>query len=142
VLFSLVPAFIKNYRSLALHNNIYLFASHISGSHIEGEALNARSNYDAETGIAVGLTGDAYGIPTQGVTNNAIAKYFEQFQAYAWYVYAVEFDHETNKPLIQKTTMFHVSEGVYEALKKINYKFEDIPANVSFPETQKLIAIN
>lgn len=46
--------------------NYFVFGSNLRGLHAGGAARFAREHYRAETGVAVGHTGDAFAIPTMG----------------------------------------------------------------------------
>lgn len=48
-----------------MRRTILVFGSNLAGRHGAGAALDARRNWGAELGIGVGLTGDAYAIPTK-----------------------------------------------------------------------------
>jgi hypothetical protein len=45
---------------------IFVFGSNLAGRHGKGAALYARTYYDAEYGVGIGRTGNAYAIPTKG----------------------------------------------------------------------------
>ncbi len=45
---------------------IFVFGSNLDGNHVGGAARFAYLNYGAKMGIAEGLTGNAYAIPTVG----------------------------------------------------------------------------
>lgn len=47
-------------------NVIFVFGSNLAGRHGRGAALWAKQHYGAEYGKGVGLTGQAYAIPTKG----------------------------------------------------------------------------
>lgn len=67
---------------------IFVFGSNLAGRHGKGAALAARRQYGAEYGVGVGLTGDAYAIPTKSATLTTlplahIAGHVDDFLAYA-----------------------------------------------------------
>lgn len=44
---------------------VFVFGSNLAGYHRKGAARDARLLYGARSGVGVGLTGDAYAIPTK-----------------------------------------------------------------------------
>lgn len=57
---------------------IFVFGSNLKGNHAGGAAAIAKEKFDAVEGIGVGLTGNAYAIPTMG-TYEELRLYVEQF---------------------------------------------------------------
>ena len=45
--------------------NIFVFGSNLAGRHGKGAALHAARQHGAQYGIGIGLTGNAYAIPTK-----------------------------------------------------------------------------
>ncbi len=67
---------------------IFVFGSNLAGRHGKGAAKTARDKYGAVYGVGVGRTGNAYAIPTKGVTLKPlqlhhIGEYVEAFLEYA-----------------------------------------------------------
>jgi len=68
---------------------IFVFGSNLAGRHGKGSALEAVRNHGAIYGVAIGLQGDSYAIPTKSekleiLPLDVIAwhvEYFEQFAA-------------------------------------------------------------
>lgn len=54
---------------------IFVFGSNLAGRHGKGAALTARQNFGAKYGVGVGLTGDAYAIPTKDATLKVLPLY-------------------------------------------------------------------
>jgi hypothetical protein len=48
-----------------VNRTIFVFGSNLAGRHGAGSALEAMRNHGAVRGVAEGLTGDAYAIPTK-----------------------------------------------------------------------------
>ena len=67
---------------------IFVFGSNLAGRHGKGAALCAKNYHGAEYGIGVGMTGNAYAIPTKDERIRTlplpiIAKYVAEFLDYA-----------------------------------------------------------
>lgn len=67
---------------------IFVFGSNLAGRHGKGAALHARQHYGAKYGVGVGLTGNAYAIPTKDerirtLPLDIIAKHVHEFIAFA-----------------------------------------------------------
>lgn len=67
---------------------IFVFGSNLAGRHGKGAALEARQKYNAEYGVGVGRTGNAYAIPTKGhrlevLALDTIKRYVDNFLVYA-----------------------------------------------------------
>ena len=68
----------------ALENDeIFVFGSNLAGHHMGGAARAAHMKFGAEWGIGVGLTGQAYAIPTMQGGVETIKPYVNQFIEYA-----------------------------------------------------------
>ena len=52
--------------SVLRENEIFVFGSNLLGHHMGGAARTARRVFNAEMGVAEGLTGQAYALPTHG----------------------------------------------------------------------------
>ena len=68
---------------------IFVFGSNLAGRHGKGAAYYAYRHHGAEYGIGVGLTGNAYAIPTKDEKLRVlplvrIEKYVKEFIQYAW----------------------------------------------------------
>lgn len=69
---------------------IFVFGSNLSGRHGKGAALTARKFHGAEYGVAEGLTGHSYALPTCGhqfepLSLQTIRLYVERFLSYSYY---------------------------------------------------------
>ena len=70
-------------------NHIFTFGSNLAGRHGKGAALIAQKYWDAEYGIGVGRTGNAYGIPTKDqnirtLSLDDIQFYVSQFKLFTY----------------------------------------------------------
>lgn len=70
-------------------HRVFVFGSNLAGKHGAGSALEAKRRWGARQGVGVGRQGDSYAIPTkdyqlQPLPLHHIAKYVDQFLAYAW----------------------------------------------------------
>lgn len=54
---------------------IFVFGSNLAGRHGLGAALHARKYYEAEYGVGVGRTGNAYAIPTKDFNLKTLSIY-------------------------------------------------------------------
>ena len=68
---------------------VFVFGSNLAGRHGKGAALTAKQKYNAEYGVGVGRTGDAYAIPTKDeelkvLPINIIKGHIEDFIGYAY----------------------------------------------------------
>lgn len=71
-----------------VHNEIFVFGSNLSGIHGAGAARAAAQWYGAKNGTGIGLTGDAYAIPTkdqriQTMSLDVIVHYIRGFNDFA-----------------------------------------------------------
>lgn|SRR3990167_1282050 len=67
---------------------IFVFGSNLIGVHGAGAALYAKRHYNAEQGVGIGRTGNAYAIPTKNeqmitLPLRKIKKYVNNFLEYA-----------------------------------------------------------
>lgn len=70
------------------NQTIFVFGSNLAGRHGKGAALHARNFYNAEYGVGIGRTGNAYAIPTKDrqiktLPLTQIANYVAEFLNYA-----------------------------------------------------------
>lgn len=71
-----------------IHKTIFVFGSNLAGRHGKGAALYARQNHQAQYGVGVGRTGNAYALPTKDeyirtLPLSRISVYVRQFLDYA-----------------------------------------------------------
>lgn len=59
--------------SVLRENEIFVFGSNLLGHHMGGAARTARRVFNAEMGVAEGLTGQAYALPTLGEDMRRVA---------------------------------------------------------------------
>ena len=59
--------------SVLREDEIFVFGSNLLGHHMGGAARTARRVFNAETGVAEGLTGQAYALPTLGEDMRQVA---------------------------------------------------------------------
>jgi hypothetical protein len=67
---------------------IFVFGSNLAGVHGAGAALAARKHYGAVNGVGVGLTGNAYALPTKDerltpLPDKRVYAYIKEFMAFA-----------------------------------------------------------
>lgn len=70
------------------HNTVFVFGSNLAGYHGAGAALAAKNSWDAEMGVGIGRTGDAYAIPTKDenlrtLSLKIIEFFVNEFKTYA-----------------------------------------------------------
>lgn len=61
-----MPAFHRDGTAPTDPNAVFVFGSNMLGAHAGGAARVAKDAFGAEEGVAVGLTGRSYAIPTMG----------------------------------------------------------------------------
>lgn len=61
--------------------NIFVFGSNLQGRHGKGAALHAKLHYGAKNGVAEGLTGSAYALPTKNTPYKNMS--FEELSVHA-----------------------------------------------------------
>ena len=80
----LEPPFTYEERERCPDGYIFVFGSNLAGRHGKGAALYAREHFNARLGVGVGLTGQAYAIPTKDaqiktLSLDRIAGYIDEF---------------------------------------------------------------
>lgn len=64
-------------------DEIFVFGSNLAGKHLGGAAKAAYNKFGAQWGVGVGLTGQAYAIPTMQGGVETIKPYVDEFIEFA-----------------------------------------------------------
>lgn len=64
-------------------DEIFVFGSNLAGKHFGGAAKAAHNKFGAQWGVGVGLTGQAYAIPTMQGGVETIKPYVDEFIEFA-----------------------------------------------------------
>jgi hypothetical protein len=80
----LIPPFTHEEHERCPNGYIFVFGSNLAGRHGRGAALYARAHFGARLGVGVGLTGQAYALPTKDaqlktLPLDRIAEYVDAF---------------------------------------------------------------
>jgi len=108
---------------------IFVFGSNLAGIHGAGAALDAKYDWNAEYGIGLGRTGDAYALPTKDINIKtlpleSIRKYVKEFVEHA----------KKNPKQYFYVTAFGTGLAGYTVpqIKRLFGNFKDLPYNIVF----------
>ena len=128
--------------SVLRENEIFVFGSNLLGHHMGGAARTARRVFNAEMGVAEGLTGQAYALPTLGEDMRRVAP--EALRASLERLLRFALEH-------QKLTFYLTEVGcgiagwpvetvrdlLWEAVRELSeeaYEQRAVPANLLIPQ--------
>lgn len=109
-------------------DEIFVFGSNLAGRHGKGAALEATRKWGAVYGVGVGMTGNAYAIPTKDAKLGTLTLHEIEGHVYWFLVYARE-----HPELTFKLTAIGCGLAGYKPWQ-IAPMFKDAPENVIMPE--------
>ena len=128
--------------SVLRENEIFVFGSNLLGHHMGGAARTARRVFNAEMGVAEGLTGQAYALPTLGedmrrVAPEALRASLERLLRFALEHPKLTFYLTEVGCGIAGWPVETVRELLWEAVRELSeeaYEQRAVPANLLIPQ--------
>lgn len=128
--------------SVLRENEVFVFGSNLLGHHMGGAARTARRVFNAEMGVAEGLTGQAYALPTLGedmrrVAPEALRASLERLLRFALEHPKLTFYLTEVGCGIAGWPVETVRELLWEAVRELSeeaYELRAVPANLLIPQ--------
>lgn len=128
--------------SVLRENEIFVFGSNLLGHHMGGAARTARRVFNAEMGVAEGLTGQAYALPTLGEDMRRVAP--EALRASLARLLRFALEHPRLTFYLTEVgcgiagwPVETVRELLWEAVRELSegaYELRAVPANLLIPQ--------
>lgn len=135
-------AYTPEHISVLRENEVFVFGSNLLGHHMGGAARTARRVFNAEMGVAEGLTGQAYALPTLGEDMRRVAP--EALRASLARLLRFALEHSKLTFYLTEVgcgiagwPVETVRELLWEAVRELSeeaYELRAVPANLLIPQ--------